>query len=49
MPKQSIMRQKVYKGTIEFILCWTPTDGNEVPLSVVNILSETPLEKMRFS
>jgi hypothetical protein len=43
------MRQKVYKNTIEFTLCWLSTAGHGPSLSVVNIPSETPLEKTKFS
>lgn len=39
------IRQKVYKVTIEFVLCWQSTAGH----GVVNILSETSLEKTNFS
>jgi hypothetical protein len=47
---QRIMRQKVYKNTIEFVLCWPSTAGHGVcPLSVVCIPKETPLKKTKSS
>ena len=48
--KQQKKKKKIYKNTIEFILCWPSTAGHRVlPLSVVSFPSETPLEKTTFS
>lgn len=47
IPKQSEMKQKVYKNTIEFILVLASHSRTWDP--VVNIASEAPLEKTEFS
>lgn len=44
--KQNNKRQKVYKNTIEFVLYQLSTSVRSLPLSVLNILGVTPLQKL---
>ena len=45
MPKQSTTRQNISKNTISIILCWPSTASYGAYPYVVNIPSDTPLEK----